>query len=144
MAVRDHIKRDAHRAMREQSAHSSDGECGAPPAKRSTFSSIFRKSSKSSKNVQSFSFQSKEVWSDILTFLQNVDGGIVSLITQQLESMQMKVAVTLEVVMGKENAATGEVMESTPLFRSKTTTILNSGSIRESLDMAYASIEKEV
>ena len=70
------------------------------------------------------------VWSDILT-LQNVDGGIVSLITQQLESMQMKVAVTIEVVMGKENAATGEVMESTPFFRSKTTTILNSGSIRD-------------
>ena len=68
----------------------------------------------------------------------------MSLIPQQLERMQMKVAVTIEVVMGKENAATGEVMESTPFFRSKTTTILNSGSIRESLDVANASIEKKV
>ena len=110
----------------------------------SCFLSIFRKSSKRSKNVQSFSFQPKGVWSDILTSLQNVDGGIVSLITQQLESMPMKVAVTIEVVMGKENAAMGEVMESTPFFRSKTTTILNSGSIRESLDVANASIEKKV
>ena len=125
-------------------SRSSDGERGAPPAKRSTSSSIFRKSSSSSKNVQSFFFQPEDVWSDILTFFQNVDGGIVSLITQQLERMQMKVVVTLEVVMGKENAATGEVMESTPFFRSKTTTILNNESIRESLDMAYASIEKKV
>ena len=65
-------------------------------------------------------------------------GGIVSLTKQQLGSMHMKVTLTLDMVVGKVNAAggggDGEKMESAPFLRSKAATIVNSGGICESLD----------
>ena len=122
----------------------SEGEGGAPAAKRSAVSSIFSKWAANTTNVQSFVFEPPETWSDILTFFKEFDVEIVDLITEQLSSMQMKAVITLQAVMGKQNAATGEVMEASPYFRSKAAIILSSNDIRESLDAAYTTIEKKV
>ena len=121
-----------------------EGEGGAPPAKRSTASSMFSKSVANTTHVQCFVYEPPETWSDILTFFKEFDAEIVDLIAEQFPSMEMKAVITLQVVMGKQNAAMGEVIEASPYFRSKAAVILSSNDIRESLDAAYTTIEKKV
>ena len=119
------------------------GEDG-PPAKRVGIPVKFLEHPQSSNNVKLYRYEPQDVQSDVLVFFENVKDDVAELIRHQLQSMQFKLVLTLQVNMKKESIATGEIQTASPYFRSRAVIILNAIEDQPTLDRSYDTIEKKV
>ena len=119
------------------------GEDG-PPAKRVGIPVKFLEHPQSSNNVKSYRYEPQDVQSDVLLIFEKVKDDVAVLVRRQLQSMQFKLVLTLQVNMKKENPATGEIQTVSPYFRSRAVIILNAIEDQPTLDRSHDTIDKKV
>ena len=72
-----------------------------------------------------------------------MDATLISLLEQELDTMQLKLGLTVQIRLKLDKGEEG-VKHAQPYLRNTAITVLNTHEIRDALDSSYAAIERRV